>query len=257
MAYVGENPARISSKFEGHSEAVCSLSFSTDQPKFVFASSSEDGTVRLWDMRCKSESVADTCQPRLSPISHNSVICIEDAVLMENRVSMGPLKFSPSDTNSLFVANRLNIVELDLRKQKRLRLIELRNELIMRNLDAPESLEDQLEPLGRQQKRETCTDGDEDAINSFDISHDGRYLAIPTDMGDIIMYDLNCPARNHTTHKVFECSATTPKETETNERGFGSGVKNNSFRIMAGRHDSICGHSIFGKKETNVIFSGG
>lgn len=213
----GVTPALISTSFLGHEDSICSLDFSPSDYS-IFGSSSEDGSVRIWDMRCP-----------------NSSILLNDSIFSSPSYSdddVGTLRFSPTDGNRLFVSRGMVLFEFDVKERRIVRTIDLRasDELRMKIQGMSPSLTPD---------SDTNDDDEKDVINDFDISNCGRYVCMPIDSGYTIVCDLS--------------ALTNPRppviESQLSEK------KKEVFRVMNSRHDNICGCGTFGR--TDVIFTGG
>lgn len=97
-------PANIIKTFEGFENCIYSLECSPNDPH-VFASSAEEESVRLWDIRTPTTS-----------------LCLHDEVLSCHPV--GSVRYY--NDNNLLVAAGLHFIEFDVRTAKSIRTINLK-----------------------------------------------------------------------------------------------------------------------------------
>lgn len=238
------SPTVILSTFVGHTCGISALDFSPDRPSAVFASSSEDGTIRIWDFRSSSTRNTDSKQML------SSSLCLTDPILQENQELIGTLRFNPTDGCVIYLVQGLKLLEFDLRLEKMIRVVDLQKiatiNAFLQNLHSPNG----------QSKLVDSNNGD--SIDVFDVSPCGRYLGLPLDTGHVVVCDLT--ALNKETYLVHDTTMSRDGQKSKKRPGNISQIStqtNRPFLLMKQQHGNICGSAVFGKKGTNVVFSGG
>lgn len=159
-------PARILSVLKGHTQSVVSLDSAPASGARLLASSSEDGTVRVWDL-----------------VSLKSTVLQSD-ICSKYPESMGTVRFHPDyDSRRLFVSNGSCLIEFDLRQGKVLNTLDVSRVFPTATLTSAKTES----PLIKHEEDNDHT------INSFDINPDRpSSICLPLDSGDVVVCNWSC-----------------------------------------------------------------